>query len=497
MNKSVPNECPQMITVEIAPIQVNRENEKDVTSEHNVWSLYLPQQFPVLSIDQFKRKVVLNIGPPHQGYKIYTSMVNNKLEGKAKLLNTRNKIIATFSYVKGEMTGLCKIYFQSGELYYRGYLLNGYRHGYGEVYDKQGERIFEGFYKSGMRINNIKRMENMKDYWQEEDMNGNILSVCQKDAFGNNQNLCYFFNQGVLDRVCYCENNIVTETILRFENNKMWIYKKGVARYYGTYCGSIYTGFEKRCGTEFDKTGKNVTYCGDFINGRRNGFGASYKKNKSIKYEGNWIYGYHEMTFRVIFIAIPTIVVVFLMISTYYIPLAKYKMIASMFLLLFSVLLYYFIRKQWLLCPLTIDFEPKATERPFEYSDVCTISENRFHSTGNFSVNGLQNLVQLDIGRNSFLNIYNLISFMHNPTSYNRYSFNIDNCESLQSITIGENSFCEYAGIFKLTNLQSLHTIRIGSIGLLSYNFYNCSFVLQGMDVVLSNESKTYPISKK
>ena len=57
------------------------------------------------------------------------------------------------------------------------------------------------------------------------------------------------------------------------------------------------------------------------------------------------------------------------------------------------------------------------------------------------------------------------------------------NCESLQSIEIGEYSFTDFAGEFELWNLPHLQSIQIGTIGNDSYNFYFSSFVIRGITI--------------
>ena len=67
-------------------------------------------------------------------------------------------------------------------------------------------------------------------------------------------------------------------------------------------------------------------------------------------------------------------------------------------------------------------------------------------------------------------------------------SFHILNCESLESIQIGEYSFSDFGGEFELSNLKSLKSIQIGTIGSGSFNFYCSSLVIRGMDMILTIE---------
>ena len=63
-------------------------------------------------------------------------------------------------------------------------------------------------------------------------------------------------------------------------------------------------------------------------------------------------------------------------------------------------------------------------------------------------------------------------------------SFHILNCESLESIQIGEFSFSDFGGDFELKNLPKLQSIEIGIIESISYNFCHISFVIRGIDMI-------------
>ena len=65
-------------------------------------------------------------------------------------------------------------------------------------------------------------------------------------------------------------------------------------------------------------------------------------------------------------------------------------------------------------------------------------------------------------------------------------SFHILNCESLESIQIGEFSFSDFAGGFELKNLPQLQSIQIGTIGSDSWNFNYCSYTIRGFVMILN-----------
>ena len=86
----------------------------------------------------------------------------------------------------------------------------------------------------------------------------------------------------------------------------------------------------------------------------------------------------------------------------------------------------------------------------------------------------MKGLKSLSIGESSFTQI---------PTWYGNdesKSFHILNCESLESIEIGEYSFSDFAGEFELKNCPQLQSIQIGAIESDSFNFCNSTFVIRG-----------------
>ena len=118
------------------------------------------------------------------------------------------------------------------------------------------------------------------------------------------------------------------------------------------------------------------------------------------------------------------------------------------------------------------------------------IGNNCFDSVKTFEINGLNQLQSLIIGNNSFNKL--ATSFLSNPHSTSEWmeksdrskSFHILNCESLQSIYIGEYSFGDFGGNFELKNLPQLQSIQIGRMEDHSTNFYGSSFVIGGIDMI-------------
>ena len=119
------------------------------------------------------------------------------------------------------------------------------------------------------------------------------------------------------------------------------------------------------------------------------------------------------------------------------------------------------------------------------------IGNECFGSVQTFKIEGLNRLKSLKIGINSFTQAK---QSEWNSLEYNdcverckqSKSFHILNCELLESIEIGEYSFSDYGGEFELRSLPQLQSIQIGTFGKDSSNFYNSSFVIRGIEMILN-----------
>ena len=110
--------------------------------------------------------------------------------------------------------------------------------------------------------------------------------------------------------------------------------------------------------------------------------------------------------------------------------------------------------------------------------EFIEIGNDCFGSVQTFKIDGLNRLKTIKIGNNSFTQRKN--SWGDDESK----SFHILNCESLESVEIGEYSFSDYGGEFELKNLPQLQSIQIGTIGSISYNFYYSSFVIRGIEII-------------
>ena len=108
------------------------------------------------------------------------------------------------------------------------------------------------------------------------------------------------------------------------------------------------------------------------------------------------------------------------------------------------------------------------------------IGNNCFESVQTFQIDGLNQLKTIIIGIESFT-CEKQAGWNYIKANKKSKSFHILNCESLESIEIGEFSFSDFAGDFELKTLPKLRSIQIGKIRSKSCNFYNSSFVIRSI----------------
>ena len=112
----------------------------------------------------------------------------------------------------------------------------------------------------------------------------------------------------------------------------------------------------------------------------------------------------------------------------------------------------------------------------FKLLQSIEIGDECFGSVKTFKIEGLNRLKTIKIGNNSFTQTKN--NAANDPSK----SFHILNCESLESIEIGEYSFSDFAGEFELKNLPQLQSIQLGIVESYSFNFHFSTFMIRGID---------------
>ena len=233
-----------------------KSNNLDVWWENNV-----SEQFPIRFSKGSNCSIDVEVGKPHKGCIMRTTIINSKMNGESSIFSERNVLMATLTFVDGVASGPCKLY-DDGYLFFVGRFVNGYREGRGKEYDRNGKMIFDGFYKKGKKLN-IKPSKEMgkEEYWEEYDENDKLIRICQKDDYGDYKGFCYDYINDNLDRLTYFENGSETGYyglfMLYDEPHQVW------------FEGYFSNGYREGRGKEYDRNGELIS----------DGF---YKKGKKL-----------------------------------------------------------------------------------------------------------------------------------------------------------------------------------------------------------------------
>ena len=175
------------------------ETERIVEERGKCWEFDFSKQFPIAHIDVLDGKAIVAIGAPHLNYQIWTHLKNQKMDGESTLISDKKIIIATLTFVDGIANGPCTLYDKWGSKYFVGSFVNGYRQGRGKEYDEKGNLVYDGCFDEGKRL---VRMAEMSGYWKKYDDSNQLISVCRKDSNGENDGLCYYYdNNGEISKL--------------------------------------------------------------------------------------------------------------------------------------------------------------------------------------------------------------------------------------------------------------------------------------------------------
>ena len=192
------------------------------------------------------------------------------------------------------LSGKCNFFDEPHKVWYEGGFSNGLREGKCREYDINRNIIFEGFYKHG---NKLIPLNNMKGYWEERDNQNRIVRICQIDANGRYDGLCYQYRENQIIRVSRWREDREIEILKEFNNGIMTEYKNNKKIYSGGYIPNLKSNYQRQGeGEEYELDGETLLYKGSFINGKRDGHGRLFKHAR-VNYNGEWKKGMKKQNY--------------------------------------------------------------------------------------------------------------------------------------------------------------------------------------------------------
>ena len=334
------------------------------------------------------------------------------------------------------------------------------------------------------------------------------MNRSRRDEYGRIDGICYVYNsKEEISRISEWKEGRELEILKEFKNNVMIEYTNGIRCYEGGYNNSLRLEYRPNgVGKEYDYDGQTLIYYGHFINGVRNGQGIEYR-NMRIHYNGNWINGHKAWTRWIypcgLIILLVLYIIVIVVCSSGIIRTSLEFMLVlicccpciyGLLSIPFSIIQCSLFGCSSRRVPSDNNSKKSRSSSHWDYvnrnvlkyeisqtrNSIIEIEDNSFIQVKEFRVDNSNNLKQIIIGKNSFFQKKNWL------TNDESKSFHILNCELLESIQIGKDSFSDFTGDFELKNLPQLQTIQIGRIRGWSHNFCNSSFVIRGIYMILN-----------
>ena len=392
-------------------------------------------------------------------------------------------------------SGYCRIFDEPNKVFFEGYFENGKREGKGKEYNLNGKVVFDGLYRNGKRTNMVVVKE-MKGYWKEMNDDNEVISICKKNEKNENDGICYFYSNGVIDKVSEWKNGEELNVLKRFEGKKMIEFVNGVKRYEGEYRDSIKHNYPREGeGEEYDTDGKSLVYEGQFWNNKRQGKGKLYR-NGDVVYDGKWIMGYRLGT--VVLSSIVTLIVMIALV----IVLLRLSFYMGLVLLGIDVVFFLILG----ICYCIVSCCRRKRNRKDKKEQNSTMNDRKCNRFIYWILRGiifniLFALIFITIQQimlRLYLGPYSQTSIVVPSRRCNSIlvtSLSVGFYRNLESIEIGDVSF-HYVMYFKISGLKHLKSIKIGEDvgGFYSGNFFYSSFVIKGIIdmILLMNRSSTF-----
>ena len=191
---------------------------------------------------------------------VKSSENNSHHKGVKAYFDESGEILRLYEWNEGleiPFNGFYKLYDEKNKKWIEGEYRDGIRNGACKEYEENGKLVFDGYFENGKKLY-LVRLPEMNGYWKEFDDNGALKCVCKKDKDGQNEGVCYFYENGKLKKI------------------SEWKQGKEIAT----------SGYYK-----FYDDSKGIWYEGKYRNGIREGKSKEYSRNGNILFEGYTING--------------------------------------------------------------------------------------------------------------------------------------------------------------------------------------------------------------
>ena len=240
--------------------------------------------------DHENGKCTIHFASDHSDLHMQVNLKDGWRDGDGLILREDGSLSIKVHFTDGVLDGEVTKYDDNKHVVLKGCVSQGEETGLFIEYDENGNEVWSGYYRHGTRRVELKKSQELTDFYEERDSLGAVKNVSHFDPSRLcKDGLSFELASGKVSRVSEYRDGSLQRIAMEMKNDVLTEYdENGKKVYEGGYCGNMKTGFLREGkGTEYASDGETAVYIGEWRKGKRNGTGVEYKDGQVV-FNGNW-----------------------------------------------------------------------------------------------------------------------------------------------------------------------------------------------------------------
>lgn len=240
--------------------------------------------------DHENGKCTIHFASDHSDLHMQVNLKDGWRDGDGLILREDGSLSIKVHFTDGVLDGEVTKYDDNKHVVLKGCVSQGEETGLFIEYDEKGNEVWSGYYRHGTRRVELKKSQELTDFYEERDSLGAVKNVSHFDPSRLcKDGLSFELASGKVSRVSEYRDGSLQRIAMEMKNDVLTEYdENGKIVYEGGYCGNMKTGFLREGkGTEYASDGETAVYIGEWRKGKRNGTGVEYKDGQVV-FNGNW-----------------------------------------------------------------------------------------------------------------------------------------------------------------------------------------------------------------
>lgn len=240
--------------------------------------------------DHENGKCTIHFASDHSDLHMQVNLKDGWRDGDGLILREDGSLSIKVHFTDGVLDGEVTKYDDNKHVVLKGCVSQGEETGLFIEYDEKGNEVWSGYYRHGTRRVELKKSQELTDFYEERDSLGAVKNVSHFDPSRLcKDGLSFELASGKVSSVSEYRNGSLQRIAMEMKNDVLTEYdENGKIVYEGGYCGNMKTGFLREGkGTEYASDGETAVYIGEWRKGKRNGTGMEYKDGQVV-FNGNW-----------------------------------------------------------------------------------------------------------------------------------------------------------------------------------------------------------------